>query len=187
MQAANTGGSSGYAGYEYQKRVTAWLSLELMIGKALTDSIVVEPRSQEDIEAALKEPDEASLEFSTAPNKLTVQIKSRSTAPWSSSAFADVLKGKADDGELGRRARPLEMLTSDPRVKYLFVTNESVDASLRPHVASTVIEFPNPKQLPPHARDGIDQPTQESMAPRLAILRGITIEVLESRLGRLLR
>ena len=53
MQAANTGGSSGYAGYEYQKGVTTWLSLELMIAKAVADSIIVEPRSQEDIEAAL--------------------------------------------------------------------------------------------------------------------------------------
>jgi hypothetical protein len=60
MQAASTGGSGGYAGYEYQKAVTVWLSLELMIAKAVTDSITVEPRSHEDIEAALQSPDSKS-------------------------------------------------------------------------------------------------------------------------------
>jgi hypothetical protein len=93
-----------------------------------------EPHSHEDIEAALQAPDDASLGVTAAPYRLTVQVKSRSTAPWTSSAFAKVLKGDSKNGKTAGRARPLEMLRSHLQERYLFVTNEGVEASLRPHL-----------------------------------------------------
>ena len=186
MQAAKSGGSEGYAGYEYQIAVTVWLSLELMIAKELTETITVEPHSHEDIEAALRFPDEASLDVSAAPYRLTVQVKSRSTAPWTSSAFAKVLKGDSKNGNPAGRARPLEMLRSHPQERYLFVTNEGVEASLRPHLTESLVDFPDAKELPPHARSGIDTATQALLSSRLAICGGLTREVLENRIRRVL-
>jgi len=181
-----SGGSGGYAGYEYQNAVTVWISLELMIAKSLTETITVEPRSQEDIEAAVRAPDVASLEVSAAPYKLTVQVKSRSTAPWTASAFAKVLKGDRKNGVASGRARPLEMLRSHPQERYLFVTNEGVEAGLRSHVAEFLLEFPNTRELPLITRRGIDAATQASISSRLAICCGLTKEVLENRIRSLL-
>lgn len=186
VQRTKSGGSKGYAGYEYQKLVTSWLSLELMIAKEVTETITVEPRSQEDIEAALRAPDEASLNVSAEPYKLTVQVKSRSTAPWTSSDFAKVLKGDRKSGKAAGRARPLDILNFDPQQRYLFATNESVEGSLRPHVAESVLDFPDVKGLPPHVRGGMSAATRASLSPRLAIYCGLTTEVLEHRIGRTL-
>lgn len=183
---SNNGGSQGYAGYEYQKLATVWLALELIIAKALTDAIVVEPRSEEDIEASVHAPDEASLNVSVARYKLTVQIKSRSTAPWTSAAFSKVLKGNSKKSKTLGRLRPFDMLLANPQEKYLLITNEAVDASLRPHTVESLLDFPDAKELPAYARSGVDTITQASLSPRIAIYDGLTIEVLENRVTRLL-
>lgn len=186
LQPSKSGGNQGYAGYEYQKVATVWLSLELIFAKGLTDTITVEPRSQEDIEAALRLPEEASLNVSIAPCKLIIQIKSRSTAPWTSSAFAKVLKGDAKNNKAPGRIWPFDMLLSNAQERYVLVTNEAVEASLRLHTAESLLDFPDTKELPPHARRSVDPATQESIAPRIAICGGLTMEVLENRITRLL-
>jgi hypothetical protein len=186
LRPAKSGGREGYSGYDYQKLVTVWLSLELMIAKELAETITVEPRSQEDIEAAVRVPAEGSLRVSTEPYQLTVQVKSRSTAPWTSAAFAKVLKCDTEKGETAGRARPLDMLRADPRARYLFVTNEAVDSSLRPHVTESLLDFPDAKELPPHTRRGIDGRTRATLSSRLAILSGLTREILDDRIRRAL-
>lgn len=45
-------GNPGYAGYEYQVEVTVWVALDLLLAKGATNEVVVEPRSDEDLEAA---------------------------------------------------------------------------------------------------------------------------------------
>ena len=182
------GGNRGYAGYEYQILVSAWLSLELMIAKEASDCVVIEPRSEEDLEAAVKAPDSASLGLSAEVANLFVQVKSRSTSPWSSSAFAAVLKGNdRTSGDSSRsRIRPLEMLIQDSSRRYLFITNESLEASLRPHSTESVLQFPSVTELPPRVRQGIAGATQAVVAPRIAIIPSLTVEVLNSRLKQLL-
>jgi hypothetical protein len=54
-------GNLGFAGYQYQIEVTIWVALDLMLAKGLADEVVIEPRSDEDLEASVIDPSVASL------------------------------------------------------------------------------------------------------------------------------
>jgi hypothetical protein len=186
------GENPSYAGYEYQIEVSVWVGLDLMIAKCVADALVIEPRSYEDIEATVRNPDEALLGIAStgAHFDLVLQVKSRSTEPWSAKSISYVLIGKPATGQ-GKtgpapRQRPLAMLEADPRKRYVFVTNESLDASLRPYHSDTLLDWSDEKQLPPHTRSGYDAKAQASMARRIALCSAISLEVLQSRIAKLL-
>ncbi|WP_139165314.1 hypothetical protein [Filomicrobium insigne] len=183
-------GNPGYAGYEYQIEVTIWVALDLMLVKNATAEVEIEPKSDEDLQAAITDPASGSLGLSAAGERLdlVVQAKTRSGSPWTTAAIADVLLGKdaADDDARRRRSRPLAMLQEDLERRYIFITNESSAESLRPHEGSHLFDFPEVEELPPHARDDYDAEAQASLAPRIVLLTGITREVLAGRIGGLL-
>ncbi len=179
-------GNPGYAGYEYQITVTVWVALDLMLVKMTTTQIQVEPRSDEDIEAAVQDPatglSEASAKIDAI--ELVIQAKTRSGSPWTAPAIADVLLGKAPlgKGSGGKRTRPLEMLEADPTRRYVFVTNESLAEGLRPHEGEHLLDFPDVDELPPHARGKQTPAQQAGLAPRIVLLSGVTVETLKSRI-----
>ena len=179
-------GNPGYAGYEYQITVTVWVALDLMLVKMATTQIQVEPRSDEDIEAAVKDPATGLSEASAKADaiELVIQAKTRSGAPWTASAIADVLLGKARSGKDsgGKRSRPLEMLEADPARRYVFATNESLAEGLRPHEGEHLLDFPDVDKLPPHARTKRTLAQQAELAPRIVLLSGVTVETLKSRI-----
>ncbi|MDB5580849.1 MAG: hypothetical protein JWR80_6025 [Bradyrhizobium sp.] len=186
-------GNPGYRGYDYQIDVTIWVALELMLAKGSSTRIIIEPPDHEDIKAAVQDPDRASLKLDTGlPDmNLSVQAKSRSTAPWSATAFADILLGKdpaspAAGAGPAKRVRPLDMLVTDPTAYYLFVTNEALDASLRPYQNVELLNFPDPGLLPPHCRKGRSPVQQKPLARRIGICDGVTPELLEARIFKLL-
>ncbi|WP_180900508.1 hypothetical protein [Martelella soudanensis] len=78
-------GNPGYAGYEYQIEVTVWVALDLLLAKGATGEVVIEPRSDEDLEAAVIDPSTASLGLTAEGERLDLilQAKSRSGSPWS--------------------------------------------------------------------------------------------------------
>jgi hypothetical protein len=183
-------GNPGYAGYEHQIEATIWVALDLMLAKNATAEVEIEPKSDEDLEAAVRDPASASLGVSAAGERLDliIQIKTRSGSPWTAAAIADVLLGKdAGDEDAGkRRSRPLAMLREAPERRYIFITNEASAEGLRPHEGVHLFDFPEIEELPPHARDGFDTKAQASLAPRILLLTGITREVLGGRIGGLL-
>ncbi len=183
-------GNSGFSGYEYQIEVTIWVALDLMLAKAATDEVIIEPRSEEDLEAAVTDPAAASLGLTAqgARLDLILQAKTRSGSPWPATAIADVLLGKdADDADRGgKRSRPLAILQDDPNRRYIFVTNEASAEALRPHEGANLFDFPEVDELPPHARAGYDATAQASLGPRILLLTGVTREVLDARIGALL-
>lgn len=183
-------GNPGYAGYEYQIEVTVWVALDLILAKGATNEVVIEPRSDEDLEAAVKDPSTASLGLRTAGERLDLilQAKTRSGSPWSTSAIADVLLGKdADQTDKGnKRSRPLEMLQAASQRRYVFVTNEASAEGLRPHEGEHLFDFPEVDELPPHSRGGYNAIVQAALAPRILLLTGVTREVLAARISALL-
>ncbi len=183
-------GNPGFSGYEYQIEVTVWVALDLMLAKGATDEIEIEPRSEEDMQAAVKDSGVASLGLVAqgAQFHLNLQAKTRSGSPWSTTAIADVLLGKdADAGDQGKgRIRPLPMLEADPQSRYVFVSNEASASGLRPHEGVHLFDFPEVDKLPPYARAGYDATEQASLAPRIVLLTGVTREVLSARIGGLL-
>ena len=55
------GTNASYYGYDYQKLVTVWVALRLMFGPgAVTDQVVVEPASHDDVMARMAVPEEAA-------------------------------------------------------------------------------------------------------------------------------
>ena len=147
------GGNSGYAGYEYQVQATLWIALVLLVAKSTSDSISIETKNDEDIEVAINNPDAASLGISDPKLNLILQIKRRSAAPWAASAFAAVLTGELSLQESSlQRKRPLDLLLTEPAHRYLLITNESLNASLRPFQIDSLIESPQPAILPAAAR-----------------------------------
>ncbi|MHC2842822.1 nSTAND3 domain-containing NTPase [Bradyrhizobium diazoefficiens] len=183
-------GNPGFSGYEYQIEVTVWAALDLMLAKGATNEIEIEPRSEEDLEAAVTDPAAASLGLvaHSAQLQLILQAKTRSGSPWPATAIADILLGTdADVTDQGaKRSRPLAMLQADPQSRYIFVTNEASAEALRPHEGAHLFDFPEVDELPPHARAGYDATAQASLAPRIVLLTGVTREVLDGRIGALL-
>ncbi|GEP53952.1 HEAT repeat domain-containing protein [Reyranella soli] len=183
-------GNPGYAGYEYQISVTVWVALDLMLAKELTNEVVIEPPSDEDLEAAVRDPTTALLGLEAKGERfaLVLQAKTRISAPWSAAAFADVLLGPTtaqDDGSR-RRSRPLDMLEADPQRRYIFVTNEASAEALRAYEGEHLLDFPEVEELPPHVRQNYNRGAQASMAPRTLLLTKVTEEVLSSRIVALL-
>jgi len=183
-------GNAGYAGYEYQIEVTIWIALDLILAKAATNELTIEPPSHEDLEAAVQDPHEALLGLAAEGDRVDFifQAKTRSASPWSSADLAKVLTGEQDEeGTKGRgRSRPLEMLMADQRRRYVFITNEALTGPLRANEAQHFFDFPEATELPPYAREGYDAPAQAALAPRILLCGGVTEEVLGARIDRLL-
>jgi hypothetical protein len=175
-------GNAGYAGYEYQIEVTIWIALDLILAKAATSELTIEPPSHEDLEAAVQDPDEALLGLAAEGDRVDFifQAKTRSASPWSSADLAKVLTGEQDkEGTKGRgRSRPLEMLMADQRRRYVFITNEALTGPLRANEAQHFFDFPEATELPPYAREGYDAPAQAELAPRILLCSGVSEEVM---------
>jgi hypothetical protein len=72
-------GGTSLAGYEYQIDVSVWLALDLVLANKLTHELVLEPATQEDLEADLAE-NEAGRVTSNASlegHRMIVQAKLR--------------------------------------------------------------------------------------------------------------
>lgn len=183
-------GNPSYAGYEYQIEVTIWIALDLVLAKARTNELIIEPPSYEDIEASIQEPDTALLGLASQTDQVNLifQVKTRSGAPWSSKEFAKVLTGRtrktSDTGDV--RPTPLDLLAGDYRRRYVFITNESLDGSLRVHQGHDILDLPEATELPPHTRGGYSASEQGELAPRILLLSVVTEEILRVRIERLL-
>ena len=182
-----SGGNKGYAGYEYQVQVSVWVALVLLVAKSASESISIETKSDEDIEAAINNPDRASLSVSDAELGLYIQVKSRSSAPWTAAGFAAVLTGEASSNDDPRsRKRPLELLKARADSRYLLITNESLNAGLRSFQVDSLIELPQQGTLPAAACAGLTESEQTDLSQRIAIIPGINEELLDSKTRRLL-
>jgi hypothetical protein len=86
-------GNPGFSGYQYQIEVTIGVALDFMLAKAATDEVMIEPCSEEDVEAAVTDPAAASFGLTAqgARFDLILQAKTRSGSPWPATAIADVL------------------------------------------------------------------------------------------------
>jgi hypothetical protein len=114
-----SGGSPGFEGYLYQRDVSVWVALDLVLWQGLADAVELEPLSHEDIEARLRPDDPGKLAVSArTPGKLLViQVKHKSTGEWDVKAVQALL---AHGGTT--RISAQERL-NDPDVHYLLVTN----------------------------------------------------------------
>ena len=197
MNTHQTGGSSGYCGYEYQILATVWLALKLMLESRMCGEIEVEPASDEDIEAKLDVPADAAsglVGFATQQIELDVQIKSRESGQWTESGFLKVLdppvpkpakgsKSTTEQGAATRRMRPLARLREMPARQYLLITNAQLDSNLRDFSVKNIGAESAAGGLPMAKQPG----DASSIAPRIGVLAQQTKEYLELQIGDLLQ
>jgi len=181
--------NASYYGYDYQKLVTVWVALRLMFGPgAVTDQVVVEPASHDDVMARLAVPEEvaeASLKI-TASGELHVQIKFKGAGAWSAKEFASVVNEKGAKGVKGPkpRYRAKALLLADSSRRYVFITNSSVDGDL----AKGRVSYPEQKSdaafLPKNLN--LDAAGKLSLAGRFALIEGMTHEETRRQIDTIL-
>ncbi|SIO59837.1 HEAT repeat domain-containing protein [Paraburkholderia phenazinium] len=179
MTIENDGGGANpsYQGYDYQKLVTVWVALRLMFSRgAVTDQVVVEPASHDDIKALLavsQETADSSLKI-IASGELHVQIKFKGAGAWSSKEFAGVVNDKIAKGIKGPKPRPRAkaMLLADGNRRYVFITNSSVDGVLAKGRVKYPEQIPDADFTPSNLN--LKAPQRQSLAGRFALIEGMT-------------
>lgn len=118
LTTAQGSGSHTVAGMEYQIDVSIWLALELVLSSKRAREIILEPPSQEDVEA------EISAASTIDGYTLVVQAKLRSGEPWRTTDVARLLTHGGPN-----RVAPATRL-SDQSIRYLLITSAGVTASV---------------------------------------------------------
>ncbi|MCU7374904.1 hypothetical protein PEC18_29650 [Paucibacter sp. O1-1] len=141
------GGLPGYRGFEYQIDASIWIALDLMLYKEQISEMLVEPDNSEDVEVSLKAPSDLPAEpvsqdsqaatahvTASTGRRMLYQMKTRSTGPWTASAFQNVIGDGLEPQKPARgstpRARALRMLLNDSNLSYMLLTDAGTDANL---------------------------------------------------------
>ncbi len=121
IEAGGAGGRS-LAGYEYQIDVSVWLALDLVLANKLAHELILEPATEEDIEADLGEFEPGPVTSTAALDgyRLVVQAKLRTGDAWT-------VKGVKALLEHGEARIPAASRLKDPCVRYLLVTNAALN------------------------------------------------------------
>lgn len=183
------GGGASYAGFEYQFLATAWLALKIIFDQRLSESVTVEPATEEDLAVVLKSTSAADVgslvSVPVGGRRLDIQIKRRAGL-WSTSAFRVVLQGEQNPpGKRGPkpRTRAIDSLSADPATQYLLVTNAQVMAELDSYVVKQIGQQSTATTLPITPV----RPDAARIAPRVGILHEMTSEHLILDIEKLLR
>lgn len=128
MDGDGGGGSGGHsiAGYEYQIDVSVWLALDLVLANRLAQELILEPPTEEDIEADLAA-NEPSLLTSTAileGYRLIVQAKLRGGDAWSVASVKALLKH-------GEKRPSAAKRLEDSKARYLLITSAGLNGGTR--------------------------------------------------------
>lgn len=122
------GGSGGHsiAGYEYQIDVSVWLALDLVLASRLAQELILEPATEEDIEADITEYEPGRLTSTAALDgyRLIVQAKLRSGDAWTVAG----VKALLEHGD----ARPsAAKRLEDGKARYLLITSAGLNGGTR--------------------------------------------------------
>ena len=145
-KAEGEGGGSGgqsIAGYEYQIDVSVWLALDLVLANRLTHELVLEPASEEDIEADLAENEPGRLTSTAALDgyRLIVQAKLRGGDAWTVAG----VKALLEHGD----ARPSAVKRlKDEKSRYLLVTSAGLNGGTRGLRVRRAGSWPKPGDMP---------------------------------------
>lgn len=109
-------------GYEYQIDVSVWLALDLVLSSEFANEVVLEPATEEDIEADLAEtePGRVVTTAKVEQYRLIVQAKHRSGDVWSVAGVKNLLKHGTNRPSAASRL-------ADLRNRYLLVTSAAVN------------------------------------------------------------
>jgi hypothetical protein len=171
-------GAASLAGYEYQIDVSVWLALDLILVSQLTDSLVLEPASQEDLEATLTEfePSRSVCRIPIAGYSLLVQVKRRGGDAWTPTTFGTLLKHGSE-----KRPSAANRL-KDNNIRYVLVTSAGVNGEAKNIAQRKVGVWPRPTAMPQAIATTVDY----DISGRVAIIANEDDERLRGDIDRLL-
>ncbi|WP_297485957.1 hypothetical protein [Ferrovum sp.] len=180
-ETAAVGGGSGshaLAGYDYQMDVSVWLALDLALASKLTHELVLEPSSEEDIEANLQEfePSRVTSNVQLEGYQLVVQVKFRTGNAWTDHG----VKALLEHGSYTRASAASRL--ADSRIRYLLVTNAALNGGTRDLSVRRASVWPNAGSMPVV----IQQALPVGAAGRVAIVGNFDQERLAGEIKRLL-
>ena len=142
------GAAAAQAGFDYQLDVSILAALQLLLISKAATRLVLEPASEEDLEADLDPyvPGRVQPSATVAGGyKLVVQIKMDNGEPWSVKDFEALLK-HGSDKKSGRR-KALHHL-DDPNTRYLLVTNADAKGEARNLLVNGFEDIPDKASFP---------------------------------------
>jgi len=163
-------------GYWYQLKVSILFALDLLAHKQLTEQMVLEPISEEDLEAEIQ--DEPGALAQTMPLKtrqLVVQCKLRSTGPWKIKDIASLLAH-------GTRRKSAKERLEDPNVSYLLVTSADLFGDARNLAVSGTGQWQHLKKMPVT----VSKSLPEKADGRVAVWNRLDTETVEYRIKDIL-
>lgn len=172
------GGAASLAGYEYQIDVSVWLALDLILISRQAEDLVLEPASQEDLEATLTDPEPGRL-VSRVPMTgytLIVQAKRRGGDAWTPTTLKTLLEHGSD-----QRISAADRL-KDANSRYLLVTSAGVNGDAQKLKRRRAGTWPKPSALPRVIADGIGH----DISGRLSVIANQDDERLRGDIDRLL-
>lgn len=171
-------GSYAVAGYDYQMDVSVWLALDLVLASQLTQELVLEPSSEEDIEANLQEfePSHVTGNAQLDSYQLVVQVKLRTGDAWTASGIKALLEHGSDT-----RASAATRL-ANPGVRYLLVTSAALNGDTRKLSVRRASVWPSTVGMP----TSIERALPAGAAGRVAIVGNFDQEKLAAEIKRLL-
>lgn len=138
-------GSGGHsiAGYEYQIDVSIWLALDLVLANRLAQELILEPASEEDIEADLAETEPGRLTSTAVLDgyRLIVQAKLRSGDAWTVAGVKALLKHGVARPSAAKRLE-------EEKARYLLVTSAGLNGGTRGLRVRRAGSWPQSKGMP---------------------------------------
>lgn len=171
-------GAASLAGYEYQIDVSVWLALDLILVSRLAEYLVLEPASQEDLEATLidSEPGRLVSRVPMAGYTLIVQAKRRGGDAWTPKTLKTLLEHGSD-----KRISAAKRL-KDPNSRYLLVTSAGVNGDAQKIVRRRAGTWPPPNVMPSVIAKCIDY----DIAGRFTVIANQDDERVRGDINRLL-
>ncbi|MCW1924039.1 ATP-binding protein [Luteolibacter arcticus] len=171
-----TSAHTALEGYFYQLKVSVLFALDLLANKQLTNQIILEPVSEEDLEAEFEnEPSALTQGMTVSTKRLVVQCKLRSTGPWKIEDLTRLLAH-------GKIRKPARDRLKEPNISYLLVTSADLVGVARNLAVAGPWQWNHLKEMPatitkalPAASDG-----------RVAVWSRLDMEKVEHQIDKLL-
>lgn len=170
-------GSHSMTGYEYQIDVSVWLALDLVLSSELTKEVVLEPATEEDLEADLAETEPGRMVTTAKVEqyRLIVQAKLRSGDAWSVAGVKGLL-------EHGTNRPSAASRLADPQSRYLLVTSAGVNGGARGLQVRSAGLWPKARDMASSIKNALPA----GSAGRVAIVGNQDFERLERDIKALL-
>ncbi|RXH42738.1 hypothetical protein [Bradyrhizobium zhanjiangense] len=169
-------GGRSLEGYVYQLDVSILTALDLILAKKVANEIVLEPATEEDLEADIEqEPGALSQSVVLDGYRLVLQCKLRNTGPWKHEDLSRLLAH-------GKRRKSARDRLADPSIRYLLVTSADLDGVARQLKVETVGVWPPASALPADMARSLPA----DAGGRIAILGAMDQEKINARTERLL-